>query len=159
MTTLEKAKCIVETGSCSSFRCGEGDIDLCPCVEGCGVTMGGTGSLDEAHIQQARDYIAKETKVEAIAPGTKVYVSDVTDLPALKERKISLYVCISPSGRGHYCTEYGEENSQDFKKGFNNVNITHWNYVIPYTDKSAKEMTIEDIQNELGYKVKIVEAL
>lgn len=160
MTSLEKAQYIVKTGGCVGLSCdrGGGAGNECPSYEVCHTTTGNAGKLDMGAIQVARDYIAKETKVETIAPGTRVWVSDVSAELALENRESRLYVCLSPDGKGHYCIESSEEYEQVFRRGGGTVIIVPWGYVVPVPEEPAKEMTIEDIQNELGYKVKIVEA-
>ncbi len=159
MTSLDKAKHIAAIGSCVIFDCDHNNPNECPCYDACEASMsrGQCRNLTAQVVITAMEYVEKETTVETIAPETRVYVSDVSVFHALEERKIRLYVCPSPDGKGHYCVSGVEDDENSFKGGLSNVRITHWDYVVPYTTTPAKEMTIEEIQKELGYKIKVVE--
>jgi hypothetical protein len=149
MTSLEKAQYIVEHGHCKNISC-ENCI-----LRGKHSINEHTYELSSESIQIAKDYIEKETKMETMVPGTKVCVSDKSEMHSLEEKNIRLYVCPAPSG-GHYCVASGYGDS-DFINGCNNVEICHWNYVVPYTEIPAKEMTIEEIKKDLSYTIEVVE--
>jgi len=96
-----------------------------------------------------------------IEAGTKMFVSNVSEERALQDRHIRYYVCKAPSG-GHYCVSNGFQNEATFlgSTAHTEVKIMYWMYVVPCPEEPVeeivKEMTLKEIQEKLGYKIKIV---
>lgn len=154
MTTLEKAEAILKTRSCANFLCGmPGDIDECPYIETCGLSISETKTLPDVIVEVAQKYINehKEPKMqnEALKPGTRVYVSDESESAAIEDRECRYYICPTTRGR-HYCiTDMAEER---YLVGDSGVYLTAWKYVV---HAPVKEMTIAEVEKALGYPIKI----
>jgi len=91
--------------------------------------------------------------------GTKVFVSNVSEERALQDKDVRYYVCKTPNGEGHYCVIGGIRNEANFLEpaAYVEVKIVYWTYAVPCPEEPAKEMTLKEIQEKLGYKIKIVE--
>jgi hypothetical protein len=91
--------------------------------------------------------------------GTRVYVSNISEERASRDRDIRYYVCKAPNGNHHYCVSGSLQNEASFLEsaaGSTEVRITCWAYVVPCPEEPVKEMTLKEIQEKLGYKIKIV---
>jgi hypothetical protein len=81
-----------------------------------------------------------------IAPGTKVYVSNISEEQALKDGHVRYYICKAPYNKGHFCVSSDPQNEENFlneerylKLIFTEIKITNWLYVVPCSKESAKD--------------------
>jgi hypothetical protein len=81
-----------------------------------------------------------------IAPGTKVYVSNISEEQALKDGHIRYYICKIPGYKGYFCICKDSQNERTFlneenflKPNTTEVKITNWLYVVPGSKESTKD--------------------
>jgi hypothetical protein len=89
--------------------------------------------------------------------GTKMFVSNISETRALQDKNIRYYVCRAPNG-GYFCLSGNLQNEASFLEpvASTEVKITYWEYAVPCPEEPVKEMTLKEIQEKLGYKIKIV---